>query len=315
MVILGMRLVCPATNLKCSIMGWPENPSLPVTCTPSLRVVTAANAMPVSMLWRSAPSSPQRKSRCHQERRNSPSVTACRPTSSCFLMTRSISRSSTALRSAALISPLARFSRACFNDAGRRRLPTWSARNGGLVRFMVLLRLSRRHARESGPPYSRSHDVRHHGSPLSRGRHRARPILSSPDLVGDLHDPPQLRPLLVLGQDIAFLGGGEAALRREAELVEVDVPRGLVDAALELVLGFERPALRGDEPEHDHLALGHETQRREAAGAVAVVFHEIGVDVDLVEQNFGHRLVAAGRDESRLEVAAGKGAPPRHHGA
>ena len=35
-----MRLVCAATNLKCSIMGWPENPSLPVTCTPSLRVVT-----------------------------------------------------------------------------------------------------------------------------------------------------------------------------------------------------------------------------------------------------------------------------------
>src|SRR3954470_1520978 len=85
---------------------------------------------------------------------------------------------------------------------------------------------------------------------------------SAPDLVGDLHDPPQLRPLLVLGQDIAFLGGGEAALRREAELVEVDVPRGLVDAALELVLGFERSTFGGDESEHDHLALGHEPQRR-----------------------------------------------------
>src|SRR6476646_2357359 len=125
----------------------------------------------------------------------------------------------------------------------------------------------------------------------------------APDLVGNLHDPPQLRPLLVLGQDITLLGGGEAALRREAELIEVDEPRGLVDAALELVLGFERPALRGDEPEHDHLALGYETQRREAARAVAVVFHEIGVDVDLVEQDLGHRLVAAGRDEGRLKVA------------
>ena len=49
MVIFGVRLVCAATNLKCSIIGWPEKPSLPVTCTPSLRVVTAANAMPVSM--------------------------------------------------------------------------------------------------------------------------------------------------------------------------------------------------------------------------------------------------------------------------
>src|SRR3954452_18491319 len=108
------------------------------------------------------------------------------------------------------------------------------------------------------------------GSPLSRGRHRARPMPSSPDLVGNLGNPPQLRPLLVLGQDITLLGGVEAALRREAELVEVDEPRGLVDAALELILGFERAALRGDDPDHDHLALGYETQRREAAGAVAV---------------------------------------------
>src|SRR6476659_11112350 len=85
----------------------------------------------------------------------------------------------------------------------------------------------------------------------------------SPDLIGNLGDPPQLRPMLVLGQDIALLGGGEAALRREAELVEVDEPRRLVDATLELVLGFERPALRRDQPEHHHLALGHEAQRRE----------------------------------------------------
>jgi hypothetical protein len=39
--------------------------------------------------------------------------------------------------------------------------------------------------------------------------------------------------LLVLGQDIAFLGRGEAALRREAELIEVDEFRRLIDAALE----------------------------------------------------------------------------------
>jgi hypothetical protein len=53
-----------------------------------------------------------------------PSVTACRPTSSCFLMTRSISRSSTSFSCAGVISPLARFSRACFSAAGRSRLPT-----------------------------------------------------------------------------------------------------------------------------------------------------------------------------------------------
>ena len=93
--IFGVRVVCAATNLKCSTIGCgPAMPSLPVTWTPSLRVAVAANAMPVSMTCFSAPSRPHKKSRCHHERRNSPSVMACRPTSSCFLMTRSISRSS-----------------------------------------------------------------------------------------------------------------------------------------------------------------------------------------------------------------------------
>ena len=30
-MIFGVRLVCAATNLKCSSIGWPEKPSLPVT--------------------------------------------------------------------------------------------------------------------------------------------------------------------------------------------------------------------------------------------------------------------------------------------
>src|SRR5262245_12378006 len=76
---------------------------------------------------------------------------------------------------------------------------------------------------------------------------------SSPHLVGHLHDPPQLRPLLLLGEDIAFLGRGEAALRREAELVERDELRRLLDATLELVFRLEAAALGGDEAEHHHL--------------------------------------------------------------
>src|SRR5450759_519615 len=180
MVILGVCLVCAATNLKCSIIGWPEKPILLVTLTPSLRVVTAAKATPVSMTCFSTPSRPQRKSRCHQERRNSPSVIDCKPTSSWRLMTRSISRSSTAFSAAASISPLARCSRPFFKAAGRNRLPTWSARNGGLVRILMTL-----------PPH----------------------------FLGDLHDHLELRPLLILGQDIALLSRSEAALRRQAKPV------------------------------------------------------------------------------------------------
>src|SRR4051812_40964010 len=44
-----------------------------------------------------------------------------------------ISVSSTALSCAAVISPLSRLARASFSGAERRMLPTWSARNGGLV--------------------------------------------------------------------------------------------------------------------------------------------------------------------------------------
>src|SRR5260221_12287269 len=58
------------------------------------------------------------------------------PSSSCRLMTFSISRSSTALSSAAVMAPFSRLVRASLSAAGRRRLRTWSARNGGLVRFI-----------------------------------------------------------------------------------------------------------------------------------------------------------------------------------
>ena len=47
---------------------------------------------------------------------------------------------------------------------------------------------------------------------------------SAPDLLGDLDDQPQLGGLLLACQFVALDGRGEAALRRQAELVEVDVP-------------------------------------------------------------------------------------------
>src|SRR5687768_16189394 len=73
----------------------------------------------------------------------------------------------------------------------------------------------------------------------SRLRGNERLLVPSPHFFGDLHDHLELRPLLVLGEDIAFLGRGEAALRRQAELLQRYEFRGLVDAALELVLGLQ----------------------------------------------------------------------------
>src|SRR4051794_26499879 len=113
-------------------------------------------------------------------------------------------------------------------------------------------------------------------------RHWLFALLSSPHLVGELDDHAKLRPLFVLGQDIAFLGRGEAALRGEAQLIDVDILRRLVDAPLDVVLLFQRTTLRGDEAEHDLLlALGHEARRLETTGAIGVVFQKIAVDIDL----------------------------------
>src|ERR1700730_4620349 len=211
-------------------MGWAEKPSFPVTRAPSARVCTPANAIPWSMTWRSTPSRPQRKSRCHHERRNSPSVTERSPASSCFLITRSISRSSIVARSAADISPFARFSRASFNALGRNRLPTWSARNGGLLRCIPVLRFQ-----VSG--------IRSQVSASLSLRCLIPDPWLPPYLTRDIDDPFKLRPLLVLSEDIALLRGRKTALRRKTDLLERNEFRRLLDPPFHLVLGFKVSAL------------------------------------------------------------------------
>src|SRR5690606_34283020 len=72
-------------------------------------------------------------------RRNSPSVTTGRPTSSCRRTTSAIDWSSISRRARASISPFFQRSRACRSLGGRRRLPTWSARKKGFVIALLLL--------------------------------------------------------------------------------------------------------------------------------------------------------------------------------
>src|SRR3954447_8096427 len=74
------------------------------------------------------------KSMCQVARRNSPSVTDWSPTSSCMRTTSSIAASSAAFKPSSSSLPPACASRASCSSGGRSRLPTWSARNGGLVR-------------------------------------------------------------------------------------------------------------------------------------------------------------------------------------
>ena len=144
------------------------------------------------MTWRSAPSSPHRKSRCHHERRNSPSVIDLRPTSSCFAMTFSISRSSTALSASAPISPRWRCSRACLTGAERSRLPTWSARNGGLVRCMRIFLTTRFEEIGEGHGLAARSTSPHRGEVGAKRRVRGRSPIASRRRT---RSPPTLSPM------------------------------------------------------------------------------------------------------------------------
>src|SRR3989442_2547672 len=71
------------------------------------------------------PAKPVRKSPGQKAGRNSPSVTACRPAASCIRTASRMQPSSIFLSCGDLSA------RAFFSEAGRKRLPTWSARKGG----------------------------------------------------------------------------------------------------------------------------------------------------------------------------------------
>ena len=76
------------------------------------------------------------KSMCHDVRRNSPSVAVCSPTSSCM---RDDVADRVVLDGPQLVGvDLAggALARASSSAGGRSRLPTWSARNGGVSRVI-----------------------------------------------------------------------------------------------------------------------------------------------------------------------------------
>src|SRR5262247_2759743 len=130
---------------------------------------------------------------------------------------------------------------------------------------------------------------------------RARP--SPPDLTRDLERQAELALLVVDGDLVTVVGARKAALGAQAEILERDVLRGRFDAALEIVLRLERGHLRADQPEHHLLALRHETQGLEAAGAIGVVLQEERVHVEPGEDRLGDGVVAAARHPGGLEVA------------
>src|SRR6266850_601583 len=128
----------------------------------------------------------------------------------------------------------------------------------------------------------------------------------TPDLSGDLDHQLQLAALVVLADAVADLAACETALRRDAEILERDVLRRGCDFSFQLVLALQPGGFCRNQPQHDPLALRHETQRLEAAGAPGVVLEKEAVHLRLAEHRLGHRVVAAlGHPHAGVVAAAG----------
>src|SRR5215831_20520714 len=76
-----------------------------------------------------------------------------------------------------------------------------------------------------------------------------------PDRPRGIDEEPQLRALVRRGERIAAGAAGEAALRANRQPLELDVLRRFVDAAPQVVHGFERGRLAADDPQYDALSF------------------------------------------------------------
>src|SRR6267378_689130 len=129
--------------------------------------------------------------------------------------------------------------------------------------------------------------------------------LFAPYLFRDIDREPQLRPLLFLGEDVTLFGRGEAALRRNRELIQGHEFSCFFQPTLDVVLFLQFAGLRGDDANHhDLVALWQIPQRLEAAGAFGIIFEEIAVVVGAGQHGLRHRLITAGRNPGGAEIAA-----------
>src|SRR5262245_12468437 len=127
---------------------------------------------------------------------------------------------------------------------------------------------------------------------------------STPYLPRHLHDAGELCSLSVDRHDAGVDVAGKAALRAQGELLQRQVARRLVDPPFELVLALEQAALRREKAEDDGLLGGDEAQWLEAPRAGAVVFEQIPVRLDLVEQRFRDGIVTTLGQPGGTEIAA-----------
>src|SRR5262249_23407716 len=92
-----------------------------------------------------------------------------------------------------------------------------------------------------------------------------------PHAAAGFRDEAQLGPLLVLGEEVAFHRGGEAALGAEREVLQGDVAGRRLDPPRERVAALELRPLAAHEAEHHRPALRDEPQRLETPRPLLVV--------------------------------------------
>ena len=135
-VSLAVRLTTPRRNLKPSTKIGRGRATRAVIAR-SGRVKNISPDLPRKVTGSALPSLARpenwvRKSMCQDFRRISPSVMPWRPTPSWSATASRMAASSAAARAAGLARPASFSRRSALSEAGRSRLPTWSARKGAL---------------------------------------------------------------------------------------------------------------------------------------------------------------------------------------
>ena len=102
---------------------------------------------------------------------------------------------------------------------------------------------------------------------MPRTRRHLQTLALLPNALGNALDQRDLRPLLVLGQLVANLAAGKAALGRQVQILERHVLSGFADALDDNILVLELCRLGGYQAQHDLLAGSDVLERLKAAGA------------------------------------------------
>lgn len=129
-------------------------------------------------------------------------------------------------------------------------------------------------------------------------------FLFTPHGLGDFLDQFELVPLFQLGQLVADLTGGKAALRTQAKTVERDMLFCLMDAGDYSIFVLQTGRFGRYKTQHHLFAICNILQRLKAAGARIVKFQIKRIHIFLCQQEGGNGEVIALARPSGMVVAA-----------